>query len=56
MGSCVVEQDADSTREALRKYIQVVEEDMAGLLGAAKSKRTAARSGHRSGGCELTGS
>ena len=51
----VFEQDMDLAREAPRKYIQeVLEEEMTALLGAAKSERTAARSGYHAGYYERT--
>lgn len=45
VGTCEFDQDADSAREALRRYIHEVEEEVAVLLGAANSKRTGARNG-----------
>jgi putative transposase len=46
----LVEQDKDMLKELVRKCVQeVLESEMADVLGASKSERTEGRRGYRSG-------
>ena len=53
--SAVVEQDKETLEQLIRRMVQeVLEAEMADAVGAAKSERTAARRGYRSGYYERT--